>query len=145
MKYFTVKILYILNTLKLKNYFIVEKLHSQHTVYSNCFLEKSPIREKLNLSTGADKKPRYQEEEEKNKKINLKNVSHVTYHISPMQTVTATDPPPAISPTMYSRLVHQHRTETQKVIKNPKHGVHSFATFASCSSTKSFQLSCSGR
>ena len=44
----------------------------------------------------------------------------VTCHMSPMPTATAKYPPPANSPTMYSRLVHQDRTKTPKKNQPPQ-------------------------
>ena len=50
------------------------------------------------------------------------HVSHVTYHTSLTPIATATDPPPANSPTMHSRLVGQDPKklkifQTQKLLK----------------------------
>ena len=44
----------------------------------------------------------------------------VTFHLSPMPTATAKDPPPADSPTMHSRLVHQESTLKPEEEENSK-------------------------
>ena len=56
------------------------------------------------------------------KKIFMCQLSPVTCHISPTPTVTATDPPPANSPTLHSRMVHQDRNPRLKNILKPKQG-----------------------
>ena len=60
---------------------------------------------------------------------------------------TATNPPPANSPTMYGRLVHQDRTQNPEIISNQlsfwnlKNGVLSFAIWAIKFYTIGLQLS----
>ena len=79
---------------------------------------------------------------QKEKKNITCHMSPVTYHLSPIKshssqtpTVTATDPPYAISPTMHNMLIHQDRTpppffKALKFSKSKKKN-HSFKNFQS--------------
>ena len=49
-------------------------------------------------------------------------LSLVTCHICPNPTATATNPPPANSPTLHSRMAHQDRNPRPKNILKPKQG-----------------------
>ena len=48
------------------------------------------------------------------------DILHVCCHQSLTPTAIATDPPPANSPTLHSRLVHQDKTQNPKTFQNTK-------------------------
>ena len=68
------------------------------------------------------------------------HVSSVTCHLSPMAIATATDPPPANSPTMHSRLVHQDRTKNNETKSKPKKWLKPFKISPHTGDTESLDL-----
>ena len=114
------------------------------------YLFLSPKRETLNLSTCPDSSKQICVTSHISCVMCMCHPSRVTFHISPVTcylsptpTATITDPPPANSPTMHSRLVNQDRTQIPPKNSEPKNGrklykkgVIRFAILAITSSTR---------